>query len=74
VRSRNPFAVEKQCVTYCECMFAALVIQHTKRMRGVTFSLVAVQCFSTLSYKRHDSRKKVIEHKMYVLIFSTTFV
>jgi hypothetical protein len=28
--------------------------------------------FSTLSHKRHDFRKNAIEHKMYVLIFSTT--
>jgi hypothetical protein len=29
--------------------------------------------FPTLSHKWHDSRKKVIEHKMCILIFSTTF-
>jgi len=33
-----------------------------------------VQYFSTLSHKRHDFRGKVTEHKMCVLIFSTTFV
>ena len=27
-----------------------------------------------LSYKRHDFRKNVIEHKMFVLIFTTNFV
>jgi len=30
--------------------------------------------FSTLSHKRHGSRKKVIEHKMCVLIFCATVV
>ena len=32
----------------------------------------SLQYFSTLSPKRHDFREKVIEHKMCVLIFSTT--
>jgi hypothetical protein len=30
--------------------------------------------FPTLSHKRYNFRKKVTEHKMCVLIFSTTFV
>jgi len=34
----------------------------------------AVPCFSTLSPKRGDFRKTFTEHKMCVLIFSTTFV
>jgi hypothetical protein len=35
-----------------------------------------LQYFSTLSHKQHEfsKKKKVIEHKMRVLIFSTTFV
>ena len=37
-------------------------------------SCPALQHFSTLSHKRHDFRKTVTEHKMCVLIFSTTFV
>ena len=33
----------------------------------------ALQYFATLSHKRYHFQKKVIEHNMYVLIFSTTF-
>ena len=37
------------CITYCEFVFVALVIQHAKRM---------CQYFSTLFHKRHDFRNK----------------
>jgi len=30
----------------------------------------ALQYCSTLSYKRHEFRRKIVEHKMYVLFFS----
>jgi hypothetical protein len=36
--------------------------------------LPALQYLSTLSHKRHKIVKKVIEHKMCVLILCTTFV
>jgi hypothetical protein len=64
-------------ITYTEYVFVALVIQHAKRMRRVILSSVAglvLPYFSTLSHVRYDLRKKVTEHKMCVLIFSTNFV
>jgi hypothetical protein len=56
------------------CVCVALVIQHVKRMRRIILSSVvcpALPYVSTLSNKRHDFRKSVIEHKIRVLIFST---
>jgi hypothetical protein len=58
VRSRNHYCHEKT-VKYC------IIIC------GLSVSSVF---FSSLSHKRHDFRKTVIEPKMCVLIFSTSFV
>ena len=59
-------------------MFVALVIQNAMRMRPIIFICVAcpaLSYFSTLSYKQYDFRGGGrIEHKIYVLILSTTFV
>jgi len=51
-----------------------LVIQHAMRMRrSVVCGLPPLHYFSTLSHKRYDFRKKITEHKMCVMIFSTKF-
>jgi hypothetical protein len=50
----------------------ALLIQHEERVRSII--VVYVLSGSTISHKRHDFRKKVPEYKIYILIFSITFV
>jgi hypothetical protein len=56
-------------ITYSECVFIALSIQHAMCIRHI-FILVrpGLQYFSTLSHKRHISRKKVFEHKMWFVV------
>ena len=61
--------------------FIALVIQHKMRMRRIILSCVPfpsvlpfLQCVSQRHYFRGGGGGEVIEHKMCVLIFSTTFV
>jgi hypothetical protein len=60
-------AEKNLAITYSKCVFVALVIQLAKRMRCVVLPSVACSAlayFSTISSKRHDFRKSVIEHKM----------
>ena len=71
-------AVEKAInVTYSECLFVALGIQHAMSMRRILLSVTcpAVQYFSILSHKEQDFRKKKsLLNIIFVSIFSTTFV
>jgi hypothetical protein len=61
----------------CPCAHVALLIQQATLMFDIVTSFVvalAPPAFSTLSHTRHDFGKNFVEHKIRVLIFSTTFV
>ena len=77
-RSSSHWGREKQItITYSECVFVALVIEHPKSMHRIILPSVArpiLPHFSKLSHKRHDLLDEVTEHKMCVLIFSTASV
>ena len=62
---------------FSECGSVALVIQLAQNMSSMILSSLAyldVTYFSAFSYKRHDFREIVFENKIYVLMFSTSFV
>jgi hypothetical protein len=65
-------AVENQLsIAYYECSFAVFGIQQAMRISQLSsVACPALQYPSTLTQKRLD-KKKVIEHKMCVLIFLT---
>ena len=64
-------------VCVCVCVSVASVTQDKMRMRRVILSPVvcpALQYFFTLPHKRHEFRKKIIEHQMGVFVSSTIYV
>jgi hypothetical protein len=73
-RSRNHCYLGKSIsISYSECTSLALIIQHAKRMHLIVIC-PALPYFSTLSHKRQDLRKKIIEYETCVLVLSAAFV
>jgi len=60
-------------ITYSECVFLALVIQNSMRMRHIVICGLPRSkiIFHVISYNFRGG-KKVTEHKICVLIFSTS--
>ena len=51
-------------ITYCECVFVALGIQHAMRIGHIVIcGLTALQSCSTLCHKRHDLKEKLLNTK-----------
>jgi hypothetical protein len=60
-------------ITYSECVFVALGIQHSMRLRYVViYGLCGFTVFFYILHKQHDFRKKKMEYEVCVLIFCTT--
>jgi len=78
-RSRNYCCRIKALSNTCsECVSISLVTQHRNRMRHIMLPFVActtVQCFFHIISKTIGFSEEIVtEHKMHVLIVSTTFL
>jgi len=58
-------------ITYPDCVFVALGIQHAMCMRFIICGLPSFTVSSHISHKGHDFRKEVIQHKLHAFTFST---
>jgi hypothetical protein len=67
------FAWKTVSITYTEFVSVAIVILHAESLNHIV-TCPSLQYSSTISYNGTIFLGKVTEHKMCVLIFSTTFV
>jgi hypothetical protein len=61
-------------ITQPVCVIITLSVKQAHAPYCQSVACPAIKYSSTLSHKEHDFIKKIIEHKMCVLSFSTTFV
>jgi hypothetical protein len=63
-------------ITYCECVFVALIIQHAMRVSHIVICDLARSTifFRFISYAAQIKKKKLLNTKRVFFIFSTTFV
>jgi predicted histidine transporter YuiF (NhaC family) len=73
---RNIVTVEKKKVLYILSLSVVLVVQHAMRMRSIVICGLSgfTTFFHVISQMARFSKKKNVEHKMCVLIFSITFI
>ena len=72
---RATFVAEEKHYIFCERVYDQRYPACNAHAPNCHLRLATLySIFPRLSHKRHDFPKKVIEHKMCVLIFSTTFV
>jgi hypothetical protein len=72
-----PWKNKKYYSFVCVCLRVVLLIEHVMQVHHIVLSFVASLAppyFLTLSHKWYNFLKTVIEHKMHVLVFSTTSV
>jgi hypothetical protein len=64
-------------ITYSKCLSVALIIQQAKHLRHITLSSAPIWLYHVSTYgllKGTILGEKITEHKIRILIFSTTFV
>jgi len=59
-------------LTYAECVSVDLITEYAKRMRGIILLSVDHLPLPHIISKRHGFWRQVFEHKMCILIFSTS--
>jgi hypothetical protein len=67
--------IRRQAIDVQHNVQERLSIRHARRMRHIVIRgrLGSTKIFHIVSQTAHFSKKKIIEHKMCVLILSTTF-